>query len=85
MFIKGKVLGIEENDISEKLAIPLSRPMKEIDTRLNKYTMMSSINLKAIQKTNFLNPSAIGHHLLQDLGQMMSERGKGQNSLSQQV
>lgn len=46
---------------------------------------MSSINLRAIQKASFLNPSALEHHLLNDLNNIYSAKEKISQDNSNEV
>ena len=66
IFVKGSVLGVEFEDIENKLVTPLSRPLKqpEYDRNFGTNSMYNSVSPSSIPKQSFLNPSAIDFNLL---------------------
>ena len=88
VFVKGSVLGIEEQDIREELVIPLSRPLKNLDNDQGYATNSMSYNSvgpSQIPKRSFLNPSAVNMNILKNLSfqpdnELNEEREKFNNT-----
>jgi hypothetical protein len=66
IFVKGSVLGVEPQDIENKMVTPLSRPFKQSDQdkAFGSNSFYNSITPSHIPKQSFLNPSALDFNLL---------------------
>lgn len=81
IFVKGSVLGVEANDIENKIVTPLSRPLKQpdYDREFGTNSIYNSVTPSIIPKQSFLNPSTLDFNFLKSIGlkDQMSKIGKG--------
>lgn len=66
IFVKGSVLGVEPQDIENRIVTPLSRPFKDNDhdKAFGTNSLYSSITPLSIPKQSFLNPTTLDFNLL---------------------